>query len=345
MATSNFSCPPPFNSDEETITEFLERLKVQQAEAFTKAGADGIKKARILIKSLPTSIVTDLQRRIKPALLSETSYTDLEAKLLAQFDVKKSAVGAAVKFLNRKQGADETIEHYAQVLNDLAASCNYADCCRDRLIRDAFVSGLRSTTVLTALLQKCESKTFNECVEFAKLFEQLTSDARDIHSDIQSATASRSYKVTQQSSTKNQKKVPANYVCIRCGEKAKHFATACFAINLQCKLCSKLGHLAKVCKSSKGKHRVHLATADAEAGNQGSCCCSTVPANTVCNRDDVTSRCSAPPPGRGVGCGGATSSTTESNASSATCYNENKLCSDFKYCAAINSFDNDSFLM
>ena len=170
----------------------------------------------ILIKSHPVSVITDLQRRIEPTVLSDATYNEIEEKLIAQCEVKKSTVGAGVKFLRRKQQHDESIEQCAKVLNNLAAECSYNDCCRDRLIRDAFVCDLRSSAVLTIVLQKCENKIFNQCVEHVKLIEHLSSDAQGMKSDM----TTHSYKLT----TRNNEKVPANYVCIRCGAKAKHLA-------------------------------------------------------------------------------------------------------------------------
>ena len=147
MATSvsNFymTACQPFNVEIETITEFIERFKVQAMDLLLKAGADPLAKSAVLIKFLPVNVITDLQRKIKPTLLSAAKYDDLINTLTGQFSVKKSIVGASVQFLNRKQG-NETIEVYAKDLNELASHCEYQDCCRDRLLRDAFISGLSS---------------------------------------------------------------------------------------------------------------------------------------------------------------------------------------------------------
>ena len=62
----------------ESIEEFLQRLKTQNGEKLDKAGNDCFKKAIILVNSLPTSVVTDIQRQLKPKLLTETSFEELE---------------------------------------------------------------------------------------------------------------------------------------------------------------------------------------------------------------------------------------------------------------------------
>ena len=181
---------PKFNSEQETFTEFVERFKVQCSDLLVKAGDDQKKKAAVLIKALPVSIITDLQRRIKPTLLSDATYDLLFGKLSDQFTIKKSIVGASVKFLNRQQASDESIENYALVINNLAASCKYKACCMDRLIRDVFIAGLRSTDIMSGLLTDCEAdpdKTFNDCVAKAKLLEQIHLDANDIRPENKSA--------------------------------------------------------------------------------------------------------------------------------------------------------------
>ena len=109
------------------------------------------------------NIITDLQRRIKLVLLS--------------------IIGASVHFINCKQLPDEKIETYANVLNDLASACKYSDCCRDRLFRDTFVSSLLSSVIVGSLLEDCEDKSFNQCVERAKMIEKFTADAQDITFD------------------------------------------------------------------------------------------------------------------------------------------------------------------
>ena len=108
-----------FDPESENISEFMERFKIQCAEVLEAAGEDDKKKAGLLIKNLPVSIITDLQRRIKPKKLSEIGYQEVQDKLTNQFENKKSVIGATVNFLNRKQRSDETIENFAKALNVL----------------------------------------------------------------------------------------------------------------------------------------------------------------------------------------------------------------------------------
>ena len=119
-----------FNPDVENIEEFMERFLIQNDDLLEKAGKDNKKKVSLLMKNLPVTIITDLQRRIKPLKLSDMTFTDITNKLESQFITKRSIIGATVRFLNRKQQPEESIESYAKALNELCSECEYSDCCR-----------------------------------------------------------------------------------------------------------------------------------------------------------------------------------------------------------------------
>ena len=208
----------PFLPDKETIQEFLQRFKVQNSEKLNHADTSAREKAAILVRALPVHVVTDIQRKIVPTELTNATYDDIERNLISQYDVKKSVIGAAVKFINRKQQQGESIEKYAQCLNTLATPCNYRTCCRDRLLRDIFVSGLNSGNLISTLLQECEDKTFAECIERAKTLEQLASDAADLKPQFST------YKIDNRQENR-QSTLHDKYVCIRCGSRAKHLAS------------------------------------------------------------------------------------------------------------------------
>ena len=165
-------------------------------------------------------------------------------------------MGAAINFLTRKQKPCENIECYSKVLNELASKCAYKDCCRGRMLRDIFVGGLLSLKIVTMLITECEEKTFHECVERAKLLAQVIRDVEDINPSANvNKIDKKSVQVKYKTVSENGKKIPKNYQCIRCGTKNKHFASDRFALNLKCKICSKVGHIAKACKANKTPSR------------------------------------------------------------------------------------------
>ena len=248
-----------FHPDIETVEEFLQRFKLQNAEALDKAGNDSKKKAILLANCLPIAVVTDVQRRLKPKMLTDATFEEIEKHLTSSYGVKKSIIGAAVSFVNRKQRQQESIETYSKVINQMASECCYSDCCRDRMCRDVFISGLRSTRLISALITECEKQTFMECVTKAKTLEQVSQDVEDINPSarVNATFSGQNRNKSNQQSNRNSnnqskdKKVPENYTCRRCSSKGKHFAEKCWAKNRKCEYCTKTGHIAKACYFAK----------------------------------------------------------------------------------------------
>lgn len=256
-----------FQPDIENIEEFLQRFKLQNYEVLHKARNDHTKQAMLLAKALPVTILTDIQRRLHPTLLQDASYDDIEKHLTAAYGIKKSLIGASVAFHTRKQEQHESIEGYSRSLNQLASKCGYSDCCRDRNLRDVFVSGLHSKKIISALISECEEKKFHECVERAKMMEQMLLDVEDINPTEPSDKylAQNKLQRTQQTN----KTVPKDYKCIRCGQTGSHFAHDCFAINKTCHKCQKKGHLSSVCRSKLTTSTANNLTEDYATGNAG----------------------------------------------------------------------------
>ena len=242
-----------YNQDVETIEEFLNRFRLQNWDALHKYRNDEVRRAMLLSNALPVKVLTDVQRRLQPKTLITASYQELEDNLLAAYSVKKSVVGATVSFLSRKQKTGEIIEDYARSLNQLASQCNYKECCRDRMLRDVFLSGLRSSTLIRALLPDCDDKKYFDCVERAKILEQMAADVEDVNSNTSFSYQNRveQHNRSSRDNIPPRKAVPDDYICIRCGKNGHHFAHDCFALNKVCRKCSKKGHIASVCKSKK----------------------------------------------------------------------------------------------
>ena len=296
----------PFDPEVETVSEFLARFTVQCYDLITGTTANPVpdsKKAGILIKALPVPIVTAVIRGLKPKELSNATFKEVTDLLRVQYEVKKSLVAASYSFVSRKQKPGESIESYAQCLNDLADACNYEECCRSRYMRDIFVGGLISPRVISALLhQDCDQMTFKDAVQRAKTTEAFSNDVQNLkHENRGSAQCNKVHYENKHKPriNDNSGEVPSSYVCIRCGAKASHFAKACYAIQMTCRSCGKIGHLAKCCKRTqksaknmKTAHAIEEEPATKPSTNQlprtNECPCSICSA-PACNDDTRSS--------------------------------------------------------
>ena len=260
-----------FHPELETVSEFLARFQLQNKTALAAAqaeGGDASIPAILLANALPINVLTDIQRRLKPITLAQATYVNLQNQLESAYGAKKTVVGAAVSFFTRKQKENESMETYSKSLNELAYQCTgYNDCCRDKMLRDIFISGLRSSKLMRELLAdpKIDEKRFQDCVVLAKLFEQAQQDVEDIHPD----TKFNVNKLrTQEDFSTAVKKMPnKDYKCVRCGTKGKHYVQDCFALKLECNKCSKMGHIARVCKSKDKQSTNYVCNEPGHAGD------------------------------------------------------------------------------
>ena len=242
-----------FKPELESVEEFLERWKVQNFGALQKLKPEeNEQKVMLLACALPVEVLTDIQRKLKPTLLSAAKYPDVEEHLKSLFSKKKSYIGAAVSFFTRKQQNGESIETFSKVLNELFSQSNYQECCRDKLLRDVFISGLISTKIMTSLIHDSEGKKFDEVVKRAKLIEQVQHDVEDIKPA--SRTFSQNFVKQNNRNDSNEKKnnyVSPKFICWRCLAQGKHHSSTCFARKLTCNVCQTIGHLGKACKGVK----------------------------------------------------------------------------------------------
>ena len=86
---------------------------------------------------------------------------------------------------------------------------------------------------------------FKQCVERYKTLEQLTHDAADIKPE----AALSNFKINDKYKTRSTT-ISLKYICIRCGARAKHLASQCYAIKITCNKRSTNGLLAKLSKSA-----------------------------------------------------------------------------------------------
>lgn len=199
------------------------------------------------------AIISELQRRIAPVQLSDATFALIEEHLIQQFSTAKSTIGASVQFLTCKHQQGQSLEDYSRKLNSLASVCNYTTDCLDRLLRDTFVAGLVSSSILSSLIQECNRLTFRETLERAKLLETFREDAKKINSSRDKVCSNvediNSGDINKIHSKKNVPK--ESYICYRCGVIGKHFSNDCFAKSRICHNCNKTGHVARICQQRK----------------------------------------------------------------------------------------------
>lgn len=251
-----------FEPERESVENFLSRFAFSNRKLLRAAKDDPLEQAGLLGDFLPKTVILEVQQKLQPKVIQDATFDDLIKILKASYSTKKSTVGAALAFFKRTQQVGESLESYARALNDLANQCGYEENTRERNLRDQFIAGLQSSKIIEILITQGEEKSFEECVARAKTLVQISADVEDINTDragrwrvhLNKQHYSRTdpkksfYRKNYSMDDKNAR-INDSYVCVRCTAKGKHFAKECFALNMKCNKCSKIGHLARACKS------------------------------------------------------------------------------------------------
>lgn len=194
--------------------------------------------------------------------ISFESAIDTLSKL---FTKPKNVIYARHALASRKQLGDETIDVYLQALKQLAKDCDFktvdAETNKNDNIRDAFISGIKSSTIRQRLLENL-TLTLEETHNQALSLEMAEVNASNFYSPNANTVAAIATTSKQKDSGKpillkqeqdhnNTLAVTPTYrkrKCFFCGGQI-HPRKNCPALDSICQFCNKKGHYAIVCRS------------------------------------------------------------------------------------------------
>lgn len=190
-----------------------------------------------------------------------TSYSEAIEILKQSYVKPTNEIYARHLLATRRQKSGESLDEYFQSLKKLSKDCNFrqvtAGQYRDEYIRDAFITGLLSSSIRQRLLEN-KSLHLDEMFTQARTLEAahtssqsfLTQNSSSLDSSVAAVGESKTENVLSldqslvagMSSFKLQK-------CYFCGY-TKHSRDKCPAKDQLCNKCSKKGHFARVCRGN-----------------------------------------------------------------------------------------------
>ena len=216
------------------------------------------------LAALVVSVTPNIYNLIEKA----TTYDAAIAILEANFVKPTNELFSRHKLLARRQHEGESISEYMGALSVLAKDCNYAavtaDVHRDESIKVAFVKGIRNPIITQRLLEEGGTRTelFNKARtleaairnnETLSVNQRMFLNEVDVRpenpqpankpeEDQTLAAASRDFSPRNSRNPRNS--------CYYCGY-SNHSRRLCPARDMTCNLCSKTGHFARVCQSTR----------------------------------------------------------------------------------------------
>lgn len=209
-------------------------------------------------------------------ILNTWSLSADEAKILKSyydcftvyFEPKANVIFARYKFHEKVQGEHEPFEEFMTDLRLLVKDCNYAN--SDEMILDRIVFGIHSPKVRENLLNAGSELTLEKAIDVARSHELAQAQLKTIKSNMSTlreyavhAISGHTSKgsVPKQRNAKYRKKYGDGFQprtapslqpkeCSYCGNKRHVDCSHCPAKGKVYKICGKLNHFAKVCRSN-----------------------------------------------------------------------------------------------
>ena len=162
----------------------------------------------------------------------EKTFENVEKKFKDHCEPRKNMTYLRHKFFSRRQGDDETIDHYVTDLKNLAKDCELAQL-EQELTKDILVLGVNSNTVRNRLLRIDDLK-LDKAVDICRANEVAATQMQSLNQDSKTDSVNA---VGQDKS----------YHCGKCAKR--HKPRQCPAYGQKCNKCSRYGHFAKACRS------------------------------------------------------------------------------------------------
>lgn len=214
-------------------------------------------KVQCFVSLIGPKLFSLLKNLLYPSSYSDKTFEDLTKLLKAHINPPPLVIPARHAFLNRKQHDGESISNYITQLRKLISTCKYNEQTMKTMLRDVFVSGLRSKAILDRLFEE-DDISLEKTIELALAMEKATIGTYEILQPSSSPTVNKISMQNQFKLSSNNKNVKfqqqnnakpnkyPNLKCLRCG-KLSHTANNCNAKDLFCNFCKKHNHVYEVC--------------------------------------------------------------------------------------------------
>lgn len=193
-------------------------------------------------------------------IVEECETYEAAVKILdASFIKKSNLLFSRHSLITRKQKDSETMKEFLAALNSLAKECSFEGVTavqhREQFIRDAFISGLRTTSTKQKILESGKLE-LEDIISIAQVYEDALENVADFSTNKtvacpiaeDNSVVNAAIKNTQSQEYHRSKQGSCGW----CGHRGRHPKEQCPARDSQCGKCGRTGHWAKVCMTSRG---------------------------------------------------------------------------------------------
>ena len=248
---------------------------IKRFERYRVASSLHEKDGAVQVSALVYTMGSEAEDILTSFRLSEadsTNYDTVKDRFQAHFVHRRNPIYERARFNKRIQEPGETVDSFVTALYCLAEHCDYGEL-REQMIRDRLVVGLRDAN-LAEKMQLDSDLKLEDAIKRARNSEAVKgqqSTVRDsgltpsqphtaVAVDALDRMREQKHKRTRGRRTGGTPQAPRKHQpsrssptrkCGWCGKQDQHPRERCPAKNAKCRLCSKIGHYAAVCRSSR----------------------------------------------------------------------------------------------
>ena len=155
-------------------------------------------------------------------------------------------------FKRRCQEEGEVFDKFLSDLRSLIKTCSYCNQCKNSLLRDCIVLGIRDSDTQTELL-KVRNLTLKKCIDICKAHENASVKNKILHPE--SASVNKvGYNAKSQKSDQSESVSNSSFKhCKFCGNKHYFRKDKCPAFGQTCSSCGQENHFASKCPKAQKK--------------------------------------------------------------------------------------------
>ncbi|XP_048103582.1 uncharacterized protein K02A2.6-like isoform X1 [Alosa alosa] len=276
MASFQIGSIGEYKESDEDFESYLERFD----QWIIANAVPSDKKVSTFLSMIGAEAYRLLKNLTSPTKPSTMSYKLLSKALTDHYKPKPMVIAERFRFQRRQQQDGESVADYIVALKQLSTYCEFSGYL-DEALRDRFVCGLRTEAIQRRLLTE-RDLTFKTACDIASSMEmaskntveflEMPNEASEVHKVYSQKTRREQTRRTNPSGSQLDGSLAdvSRQPCYRCG--GQHAASVCKFKTEKCHHCSKLGHIARVCRNRSKTMRTQYVKQEHRQEDEASDC-------------------------------------------------------------------------
>ncbi|XP_050507436.1 uncharacterized protein K02A2.6-like, partial [Diabrotica virgifera virgifera] len=197
-----------------------------------------------------------------PVLPKNKTFDELCILLQKQFTKKVSVFKERIEFYSLRQAEKESVADFYVRIKNKAIDCKFGTTLNN-VLKDKFVCGVRKGPVLDRLCEEDHTTTLEHLYELALRKEAAAVEANTLVPVNKISSTSVNQGRNREAREGGSGGLYGESKCNACGG-IKHDFRNCKYRKYSCKICRKVGHLAKMCNKNKGKSTHYVEPVESE---------------------------------------------------------------------------------